>query len=383
MTYRILHIITGLQMGGAEMALYRLVSTLDSNIYHHQVISMTHDQPVGDLIRDIGIPVESLGLHPNSLDPRIIFRLKQEISSFKPDIVQTWMYHADLLGGVAAKLAGPYPVIWNIRHTITNRHSLKTSTYLIARLNAILSHYLPAKIICNANAGRQSHIALGFDAKKMLVIENGFDLTRFVPDKASKETVCKELGLPKNVFLIGMAARYHPQKDHANFIRAAAYLLQKRQDVYFLLWGNNVDTANLPLNGLMKSLNLQNHLLMLGLRMDTQRLFAALDIATLSSSYGEAFPQVVGEAMACGIPCVVTDVGDAAYIVEKTGRVVPPREPKSLANAWDELLSLPNDERIKLGKAACERIKTLFSLEKTAQRYSKTYQDILAGVEKP
>ncbi len=373
---RILHIITSLEMGGAEMALFRLVSTLDPNLFQQSVISLTREQPVGDFIRSAGIPVESLGLSPSFPDPLSIFRLKQKITDFGPDIVQTWMYHADLLGGIAAKLAGPYPVVWNIRHTISNRGSLKTSTYLIASANTLLSRCLPTKIICNANTGKQTHVAMGFDENRMLVIENGFDLSQFYPDENSREIVRHELGLPGNGYLIGMAARYHPQKDHANFIRAASLLLQKRQDVDFLLWGESVDDNNLELAELVHFLNLQNHVLMLGLRMDGQRLFSALDIATLSSAYGEAFPQVIGEAMACGVPCVVTDVGDSARVVENTGRVIPPRDPKSLANAWDELLSMPGAVRTSLGLSARERIKNLFSLETTTEKYSQIYQSI-------
>jgi glycosyltransferase involved in cell wall biosynthesis len=374
---KILHIITGLQVGGAEMALYRLVSSLDRNLFQHEIVSLTSDQPVGELIRALDIPVKSLGFRPGSLDPRLIFRIRREILRFDPDIVQTWMYHSDFLGGLAAILAGSYPVVWNIRHTITDKSSLKTSTYLVATINAFLSHYLPTMIICNANMGRQTHIALGFDVKKMLVIENGFDLFQFVPDEISRRNVRNELGLHGNVYLVGMAARYNLQKDHPNFIRAAALLLQKRQDVYFLLWGKNVDDTNPALTELIRSLKLEDHVIMLGLRMDAQRLNAALDIATLSSAYGEAFPQVIGEAMACCVPCVATDVGDAANIIEKTGRIVPPRDPRSLANAWDELLSLSEIERINLGKAARERIATQFSLEKSVQRYSEIYQGIL------
>jgi glycosyltransferase involved in cell wall biosynthesis len=381
--YRILHIITGLQVGGAEMALYRLLSSQDKSLFQSEVVSLTDDQPVGGMIRELGIPVTSLGFRPGSFDPRLIFRIRKEVLRYQPDIVQTWMYHADLLGGVAAKLAGPFSVVWNIRHTITDSGSLKKTTYLVARINAIFSHFIPTEIVCNAGSGKQTHISLGFAANKMLVIENGFDLSRFAPDQCSKPDVCQELGLPENIYLVGMAARYNPQKDHANFIRAASLLAQERQNVRFLLWGNNVDNANKALTELIASMNLQNSVLMLGQRMDTPRLFAALDIGTLSSAYGEAFPQVVGEAMACAVPCVVTDVGDAAFIVGDTGRVVPPQEPQSLANAWNELLSLPKSDSAVLGMAARDRVENLFNQEKTTQKYSKFYQDIIASREQP
>jgi len=325
---KILHIITGLQVGGAEMALYRLASTLDRNLFQHEVVSLTSDQPVGELIRALDIPVKSLGFRPGSLDPRLIFCIRREILRFEPDIVQTWMYHSDLLGGIAAKLAGSYPVIWNIRHSIANKGSLKKITYLVAITNATLSHFIPTKIVCNANSGKHTHIALGFDAGKILVIENGFDLTRYAPDHTSKHNISHELGLPENIQLVGMGARYDPQKDHANFVSAAGLLCQKRQDVFFLLWGKNIDSRNQMLTEQIVSLNIQNRIFLLGLRMDTPQLYAALDVATLSSANGEAFSQVVGEAMASGVPCVVTDVGDAAFIVDETGRVVPPRDPQ-------------------------------------------------------
>ena len=220
----------------------------------------------------------------------------------------------------------------------------------------------------------------GLTENKMLVIENGFDLSQFYPDEDSRESVRHELGLPGNGYLIGMAARYNPQKDHANFIRAASLLLQKRQDVDFLLWGNKVDDNNLELAELVHSLDLQNHVHMLGLRMDGQRLFSALDIATLSSAYGEAFPQVIGEAMACGVPCVVTDVGDSAILVGDTGRVVPPRDYVALAKAWAELLDIPESERILLGSQARQRIIDHYCLKRMAESYSQLYRDIIADI---
>jgi glycosyltransferase involved in cell wall biosynthesis len=379
--YRILHIITGLQVGGAEMALYRLLSSQDRSQFQSEVVSLTDDQPVGGMIRELGIPVTSLGFRPGSFDPRLVTRLVGQIRHIRPQLIQTWMYHADLFGAISARLASSPPVVWGIRHTVTGKDSLKPRTYLIAKTCALFSHYLPAKIICNSKLGLSTHAALGYDKSKMLVIPNGFDTKKFAPAPQMRTDVRAELGLSPETRLVGLGARFDPLKDHSGFLKAASLLSQKRQDVHFVLWGKSVDTQNQILTAILDEFGIKAYVHLLGLRLDAARLFASLDVASLSS-LSEAFPQVLGEAMACGVPCVSTDVGDAAFIIGDTGRIVPPREPQLLANAWNELLSLSEPERIALGETARERIGSLFSLVKTTQKYEQTYQDIIAGGER-
>jgi glycosyltransferase involved in cell wall biosynthesis len=378
--HHILHIISGLHVGGAEMALHRLLSTMDRGMFQSSVISLTDDQPVGEMIRKIGVPVTALGFKPGTLNPLLAIRLRKQVIRCRPDLIQTWMYHSDLLGGLVARAAGSPPVVWGIRHTVTDSKSLKPATYLVANISAFFSHYLPQKIVCNAEAGRDTHIALGYDRAKMVVIGNGFDVSNFHPNPAARDDLRQELGIERNTILIGMGARFNPQKDHANFMQAASILKQDHNNIHFILWGKDVDQQNQTLQTLIRSLNIEPCIHLLGLRVDAPSLFAALDVATLSSAYGEAFPQVVGEAMACGIPCVVTNVGDSATLVDDTGRVVPPRDYVALANAWAELLDLPESERLLLSSRARQRIIDCYSLKRMAESYSQLYRDIIADI---
>jgi glycosyltransferase involved in cell wall biosynthesis len=376
MSTRILHIITSLDVGGAQVSLLRLLSHLGDQ-FTSEVVSLTTENIIGKQIRELGIPVHALGLRPGVPDPRLVTRLAGVIRRFQPDLIQTWMYHADLSGGLAARIAGSPPVIWNIRHSLGNLRDLKSSTRLVVKACALASHCLPVKIICNAQAGLRSHAAVGYDIVKMLVIPNGFDLEEFHPDLHARLSVRHELGLPDETILIGLCGRFHPQKDHENFLQAAGILHRNNPEIRFVLWGKDVYLENTIFQQWISHYGLGECVHLLGPRTDSPRLNAALDIATLSAAFGEAFPNVVGEAMACEVPCVVTDVGDAALIVGDTGKVVPVRSASSLADAWEEMLIMPYQERILLGKNARKRMVEHFSLKKTTAAYAGLYQDII------
>jgi len=379
MTLRILHIATGLGMGGAEMALTRLLEQLPKADFENEVLSFTSDQPVGPRIRALGVPVHTLEVRPGVLSPRLFSGVAKHIRSFQPDLIQTWMYHADLIGGLAARLTSNVPVLWNIRNAVEGRGDVKLPTYAVIRLSGLLSAWLPRKIIMCAESARETHIRLGYITEKMVVIPNGYDPVVFKPDAQARLDVRHELGLALGTKLIGLAARFDLQKDHINFLRAAALLHQEHPSIHFVLWGKDVDADNPALMNVIQANDMTAHVHLLGLRTDAPRLTAALDVATLSSAFGEAFPNVVGEAMACGVPCAVTDVGDAAHIVGATGRVVPRRDPGALAHAWAELFDLPSEERTALGQRARQRIHENFSIEKMAAAYAQLYKDIIAS----
>jgi len=374
---RILHLATGLGMGGAEMSLANLLAHTDRSEFEPHVLSLGDDRPVGERIRSLDVPVESLGMRPGRITPGDFARLVKVLRRLRPDLVQTWMYHADLLGALAARLAGNPPVVWGIHLTVHDIRGLKRGTQAVIRLNARLSRWLPAAIVCCAESARATHAAIGYDPAKMTVIPNGFDLGRFRPDPAARTALRAELGLPPDCPLVGMGARYHPQKDHANFVRAAASLRESMPGVHFVLWGQGVDPQNAALTGEIVAAGLDDAFHLLGLRQDAPLLAAALDVATLSSAWGEAFPLVVGEAMACGVPCAVTQVGDAAEMVADTGRSVPPRDPSALAAAWRELLALPAAERLALGEQARGRVESLYDIRQTAARYARLHRDIM------
>jgi glycosyltransferase involved in cell wall biosynthesis len=291
--------------------------------------------------------------------------------------MQTWMYHADLVGGLAARLAGNIPVAWGIRHSDLSSETSSRMTHLTVKACALLSHWLPDRIVCCSEAARQVHTAIGYAAEKMVVIPNGYDVETFRPDFAARGSVRKVLGVSEDAPIIGMVARFDPQKDHRTFIRAAQLLHRDRPDAHFLLCGMEVTWENQELARWIDDAGLRTHCHLLGRRDDDiANVTAALDIASLSSSYGEGFPNVVSEAMCCGVPCVVTDIGDAALIVGQTGIVVPARNPEALAAAWRTMLEMGCEGRRPLGIAARQRIRERFDIAEIAGRYEHLFEEL-------
>lgn len=371
---KVLHLSTGLSVGGAEMMLFKLVSHLDRNVFEPEVLSMTDIGAIGEKIRALNIPVGALAMRLGVPDPRGLLRLTRRLRSRPPDVIQTWMYHADLIGGLGAKLAGGIPTVWNIRHSNLNPQSNKRAHMWTAKACARLSAWLPARIVTNSETSRLSHEKLGYAPEKMQVIPNGFDLAMFKADPIARVSVRKELGIPEDTLLIGLVARFDRQKDHHNFVQAAARFVRQFPDVHFLLCGSGVTSENKELCDWIRGAGLERLCHLLGRRDDVPRLTAALDIAT-SSSLGESFCNAIGEAMACGVPCVVTDVGDSAWLVGNTGRVVPPMNPEALAGAWRELVEDPNARR-ELGLAARHRVQDYFDLPLIVRQYERLYEEI-------
>lgn len=373
----ILHIITALDTGGAEIMLRDLVAHTDRREWRPTVLSLTDAGLIAQGIRDAGVAVETLGMRRGIPDPVALWRLVRLLRRRRPAIIQTWMYHSDLVGGIAARLAGRIPVVWGLHHTSLDPRGNKRSTLWTMRRCAGRSRSLPRRIVCCSQATRDIHAEQGYDAGRMVVIPNGFDTERFRPDDLARAAVRKELGLAPDTLLIGMAARFHPQKDHQNLVRAAAVLAPTHPACHFVLYGTRVDWDNAELAGWIRQAGLQDRFHLLGRRNDTARLAASLDIATLSAAYGEAFPLVIGEAMASAVPCAVTDVGDAARLVGDTGRVAPPRDPEALARAWRELIETGETARRHLGADARARIRADYTIQKIAARYQALYREVL------
>ncbi|MCP6726786.1 MAG: glycosyltransferase [Patescibacteria group bacterium] len=375
--YKIVHVISGLNIGGAETMLYRLLSNMDETKFSLEVISLTDIGPVGKKIQKLGIPVRSLGMESGVPNLFASFRLIRWLRASSPDLVQTWMYHADFMVGLVVKLAGmSMPVIWGIRQTELKWKSMKKTTVFIAKINAWLSHWIPEKIICCAEAAKRAHALLGYDREKMVVIPNGFDLQNFHPDDAARRSVRSELGLSDDTMLIGLIARFEPMKDHRIFVRAAGLLIEF-PELHFLLSGRDINWENKELVEWIMEAGIEKRIHLLGNRDDIAQITSALDIATLSSLQ-EGFPNVVAEAMASGVPCVVTNVGDAARIVGDTGIVVPPRNTRALAKGWRELLHMSNTERRSLGAQARQRVQDNYSIESTVQKYQDFYIKVLS-----
>jgi len=375
---KICHIITGLGVGGAETVLSRLLLYLNKQRYESSVVSLTGLGPIGIKIQSLGINVKTLEMRNCVSDLKAVGELISYLKKNHFDLVQTWMYHANLIGGIAARLSGGVPVVWGLQHGNTEKGIDKRATLRTVRLSAVLSHWLPATIICCSEATRKTHIQYGYCANKMKVIINGCDLKEFKPERAAREFILQELKLSNDTLLIGMVARFHPQKDHDNFIKAAEYLSKEIPEAHFILVGRDITQENKKLLKLIEKKNLKNRIHLLGERNDVPRITAGLDIATLSSSSGEGWPNVLGEAMACGIPCVVTDIGDSASIVGKAGEVVPTRNPKALANAWEKVAKLGLEERKQLGVVAKQKASEKFSFNIVVKQYEKIYEHIRA-----
>jgi glycosyltransferase involved in cell wall biosynthesis len=270
-------------------------------------------------------------------------------------------------------MASRAPVVWGVHHSDHVAGVTKRSTLLTVSACACLSHHLPARVVCCSEHGRRLYEKAGFAASKLAVIPNGFDVETFRPDPEARASVRSELGLGPGTPMIGLVARYDPLKDHATFLRAAARLGRARPDVHFLLCGAKVDRTNAELAGLAESLGIAGRCHLLGPRQDVPRIFAALDVAA-SSSISEAFPLALGEAMACGVPCVATDVGDCALMIGPTGRVVPPGEPAALAAALADVLGMSPESRRALGAAARRGVVERFELGAVTRQYEDLYQ---------
>ncbi|MGE4545756.1 MAG: glycosyltransferase family 4 protein [Pedobacter sp.] len=374
---RINFVITGLGSNGAEMMLLKLLSNINRDVFSPKVTSLLSYTTLCEKFERIGIPVTILGLKPGIPDPRGLFKLIRIFRKDKTQLVQTWMYHADLAGGLAAKLAGNIPVVWNIRHSNLDPQVDKKTTVWTAEVCSLISSVLPHKIICCAEKAKNIHVNLGYDPKKIVVIPNGFDLTQFSPDSHAKSQIRAELSIPDDSIVIGLVARYHLQKDHATFFKAAELLKRLYPRVHFVLCGYDIAHENPDLLRSINGKNLDGSVHLLGLRKDIPAITAAFDIATSSSRCGEAFSNTIGEAMACGVPVVVTDVGDSAYIVGETGRIVSPGQPEELCRAWQELIDLGQNGRATLGALGRQRIQDRFSLDKIVRQYEKIYSDIL------
>jgi glycosyltransferase involved in cell wall biosynthesis len=375
---RVCHIISGLGTGGAETMLYNLAGRMDRTRFEPSVISLIDTGSVGERIERAGVPVRALGMKRGAPSPSGLFHLKKALREWRPDVIQGWMYHGNLAATLGAALAGgTVPLVWGIHHSLYDIARERPLTRTVIRLCARLSGR-PAATVYVSRLSAAQHAEFGFRDRCREIIPNGFDGERFRPDSERRAAIRRELGIGGGQVLIGLIARYHPMKDHGNFLRAAARLAGTRPEARFLLAGTGVEARNGELSGMIETLGLAGRVDLLGERGDVADLMAALDILCMSSSHGEAFPMVVGEAMASGLPCAVTDVGDAGWLVGETGRVVPPKNADALAAALAELVGLGSEGRRTLGMAARRRIQDEFSLERNVEAYQALYEQ-LAG----
>lgn len=353
--------------------LARLLEHWDRQRFTGTVISLGSAGHVGERIAGSGIRTIGLGLSRAFPNPVGLARLVRLLRQEQPDVVQTWMYHADVVGGIAARLAGVPAVAWNIRHSDLDPHAIRRRTIWIARAAARLSTRIPDIIVCCSRRAMTTHAGLGYDAARMRYIPNGFDTRAFQPDPGAREEVRKELNIHPSAPIVGLVGRFAPMKDHATFFAAAGSLQRELPDTHFVLCGGEITADNARLVELARGSGVIDQCRFLGVREDMSRVTNAFDVAVSASSSGEGFSNVLGEAMASGVPCVTTDVGDSASIVANTGIVVPPGDPTALATGMADILSAEPPRRHSLGQAARARIIDQFGLEATTGRYEALY----------
>ena len=362
----ILHLITGLETGGAEQMLARLVTRLDPARFRSVVVSMTGPGVIGPKLTGAGIELLSLDLPPGRPDPRGLMRLVRIVRAVRPGVLLTWLYHADLLGLLAKPFLGDCRLLWNIRCT-------ESWNANVVRRMLVAGSRVPDAVVVNSAAGQWFHEGIGYRPRRWEMIPNGYDTTVFRRDETARASLRRELDIADDAIAIGLPARYHPMKDHPTFLAAAARLTAVEPKALFVLAGPGVDAANRSLTDMIAAAGLGGRIRLLGNRGDMVRVYSALDIVTLSSAYGEGHPNVLGEAMSCEVMCAATDVGDAAQLIGPTGAVVPPRDPEALAAAWQGLAELGAEGRRIRGKEARERIVRLYDIDAVTKRYEALF----------
>lgn len=377
----VLHVITGTGVGGAERMLQKLVIASESTLLRNEVVSLTEVGEVGLELQQAGVPVHALHMRRALPSPWIPRRIRKIADAMKADLIQTWMYHADLLGGLGA---GKRPVVWGIRQSRLDPDATRRSTLWVARLCARLSRRVPQRILCNSQASVESHAAFGYDRSKMAVIPNGFDTERFRPRSEARAALHATLGLPQGAHIVGTVTRFDAAKDIPNALAAAASLAKQDDSVHFVFLGRGMDPQNQQLqelavqHGFSEGSTLRRRLHMLGVRPDLDEIIPGLDLFFLAS-LGEGFPNALGEAMSCAIPCVSTNAGDCAAIGGGLVPIVPTRDPAALSQQMAQLLRLSADEARALGAQLRQRIIELYSLQATTASFVNLYQEVMAS----
>lgn len=368
----VLHVISGLKVGGAEMALYRLTLNSQGRKFTHAIVALHPEGAMRQRFIEAGIELIVFDFKKSPV--LNFFRLVSLIRRKHPDIVQTWMYHADLVGGLAALLAGNRQVIWGIRGSAIPQSGM-SATQVVVSLCSWMSRFIPRVIVCCAEAARVAHAERGYDQSKMVVIPNGYDLSHFNRNPILRQQDRAAFGFGDDDVVVGIVGRFDPLKDYRNFVLAATELASKVEHVKFLMVGQGIDSTNNELKGWLAQSCFAHKFVLAGERSDIPGCLAAMDVFCLSSRK-EGFPNVVCEAMAMQVPCVVTDAGDAAEIVSDMGIVVAPCDSTALAEALQAMISKGVAERSRLGELARLRIEKHYSIEIVSDRFEALYKQV-------
>jgi glycosyltransferase involved in cell wall biosynthesis len=369
-SFSILHIITGLKVGGAENALHRLIVNSPKEL-KHEVLCLTKGGAMHEVFLESNIKVITLDFKKAFFNS--LFSLIKLIRAKNPDVVQTWLYHANLIGGIAAKIIGVKVIIWGLRGTAIPQSVFSIHSFII-RIGSFLSYIIPSAIVCNANTVSDFHVQKGYSKNKIDIINNGFNIHNETPNK--KKLLNEIVGLDSNSLIIGTIGRYDKLKDYPNMINAFSIIMKEFPNVHMLMIGRGLDISNSELMSMLSNSLDISKVHLLGEKSQISEYLNIMDIFCLSSC-NEGFPNVVAEAMLMRVPCVVTDAGDASSLISDIGILVPVEDHIKLALGLKYMIEIGSKKREKIGELSYSHIKLNFSIEKNISQFNKLYITLL------
>jgi glycosyltransferase involved in cell wall biosynthesis len=372
---KVLHVVTGMGEGGAESMLARLIAHSDAQQVRHHLLALSIEGPLWRSTARLCSGALNLRLDRKLLGFFRLSRIPDFVRASCPDVIHGWMYHGNVAGEwLRRRFARQAALIFGIRQSLYDLTQERTLTQWVIKRGARLSAEADS-VIYNSEISRSQHHGLGYSSGSDLVIANGFEIDRFRPVDSVRNETRRKLNIADDEYAIGIVGRFHPVKDHATFLAAARLVLDRIPNARFFIAGPNCTSANIKLRGLLDSTHTASRVTLLGSWADPSTLYPAFDAFCLTS-VSEGFPNVVGEAMSCGTPCVVTDVGDVSRLVGDNAILVPPRDETKIAEGLIKLLDLPAEDRRALGLRARHRIVDLFGIDKAVRNHMEVYSAV-------
>ena len=376
MSRKIVHLITGLNTGGAENMLHKIVSNSDKEHFTHIVISLMGKGSFGEKLENLGFKIYTLNMKKRLSSIKAFIKLIKILKQEKPDVLQTWLYHADFLGLIAGKICKIKKIIWNLRCSNMDMKQYGFSSRLLIKILTFLSKK-PDAIIFNSYTGKDYHQKIGYQNSNWIYIPNGFNTLLYKPNQEAKKALKQQLGLSETCFVIGHIARFDPMKDHKTFIKACNIAIKQEPKLNVVMIGRNINDKNLELANEITKTDCANNFYLLGEIPHLADYYPLFDVFCLSSAFGEGFPNVIGEAMSCGVICIATDVGDAQNIIDNTGFIVKPKDADELAKTIINTIKLNQKDKDNLSQKARVRIENEFSITTITKKYEAFYMQIL------
>lgn len=376
---RVLHILPSTASGGAETMLARLLEASRRGNDKVAVLSLREPGESGERMRDSGVRLYTLRMADRFRTPFSVLRLIRIVNAYAPDIIHGWTLPGSLAASIArASLGRPVSIAWNLRNSLRSEAVTPTRNRQWMQFGIWLSNQ-PDAIVFNSRTAARQHAQAGFETERSVLIPNGFDAELFRPDPAARERLQQRFGISAGSFVVGSLGLNHPMKDRATLVEAVARARALGRDIHLLMAGQGMDQADRALREKAARLLPPDRVTFAATRNDVADWLPGLDTLAMTSAWGESFPQVIGEAMAAGVPILATDVGDTREIVGDAGIVLPPKDAIGLGQALDRLASLSPADRAAMGGLGRQRVIENYAIEAVADRYadlhSRLYDD--------